>query len=89
MVGKLHARYGAEVVCILYITERQRAGEVGHGHGIKALHDEGGVEGKMLRPARLDSVRGGGGYLCKIYLIKNAKGARERGIEGYIYLSNG
>lgn len=37
----IHSRGdGVEVVCILHVAQRQRTGEVGHCHGVEALHGE-------------------------------------------------
>ena len=43
LIRKVHARHGAKVVHVLEIPQRQGTGQVGHGHGIETLHDEGRI----------------------------------------------
>lgn len=51
MIGKIHVWHGTEIVDALKIPQRQGTGQIGHGHGIEPLHDEGEI--------RLDGTKGG------------------------------
>lgn len=57
MVREIHAWHGVEVIGALNIPQRQRAGQVGHGHGVEALHGDHFGFSPGARPATVEKSR--------------------------------